>query len=168
MRVFMLIVAGILFASSIMACNGSINCKCQHRDSLNSSVKESKLSEVQYAELKEKIICVQKENDNRSGFFTWAISLGFSLFLAIIAFSYFNNRTLAAQNAREAAKEEFIREYKIYKRKFNDMLRDINSKKEEIENLKLDFEMYQELVKRASVFSNNIEIKKNDEGSDDK
>jgi hypothetical protein len=164
-RVFYLVVIWFSFLPNLSANYNNPTCQnkhCTYYEDDNNITKE------QYIELKEKIISVQNENDKRFEVLLWGIGIIVTLLLAINIYSYFNNRTIAAQNAKDTAKEEFIREYKIYKRKFNEMLRDINAKKVEVENLKLEFEYYQASVKQASVVSNNIEIKKSNEDGNSK
>lgn len=133
----------------------------------NSNDLQEKLNREQYVELKEKIIAVQSENDKRFVVFLWGIGIIISLVLTIVIVGSFNNKKAAIQSAKETAREEFIREYKIYKRKFNEMLSEIKQKKVEIENLKFEFEQYQAMVKEASIVSNSINLKSNENGNID-
>ena len=113
----LVLLLGILFASVITGCSDGHNPP----EKIFYSIYTGDAKNEQYTELKEKIIAVQNENDKRIVIITWATSIVVTLIVLIVGFTSWNNRKLAAQNAQETAKKEFISEFKVYKRKFNEI-----------------------------------------------
>ncbi len=133
---------------------------CVHYKIYNSNVNKE-----QYAELREKIIAVESENDKRIEVLMWGIGLIITLMAVIFGITIHNNKKAAIQNAQETARKEFVREFRIYKRKFNETFADIEKKKEEIESLKFDIEQLSEMIKAANIKSREINVNQ-DENSD--
>ena len=138
------------------------NCKICEEKAKVASLNIQKMPCEQYAELKEKIISVQNENDKRFSVFLWAFTIIITLLVASVGYTLYRNPKLVKETAQETAKKEFIKEYKIFKRKFFEVLRDTKAEKEKIETLKFEFEQYYAMIKEAKIVSSEIEVKDSD------
>ena len=124
------------------------------------------MTKEQFAELKERIIAVQNENDKRFTVYMWAFSMIMTLVMGSVIYTLNKNTQLVKEAAQETAKKEFIKEFKIFKRKYHETLREIKAEKDKIEALKFDFEQLIAMEKEARIVSTDIQVKESTKEDD--
>lgn len=134
-------------------------CRC----SCNGGYDVNQANKEQYIELREQIKAVQNENDKRFTVFLWGIGIAITLVGAMVTYSFFNNKRLAQDSAREVAGKEFLKAYKEHRGRINKILKEAEAYKVEIENSKLEIENYVATIKKARELEATINEKQNEQ-----